>query len=138
MPSKVSSLASAYPKKVTRLQTLYKGTTMSESSSAYLVVQLNVKNHQEYLQRYAMSVLPMFKKFGAEVIAASTPKVLEGEWGGNWSAVVRFPSMSVAEEWYNSPEYQPLKELRKKELTVGGSSALVEGFNPPVRSSMSR
>ena len=80
-----------------------------------------------------MSVLPMFKKHGAEVIAASAPNVLEGEWGGNWTAVVRFPSMSVAEAWYNSAEYQPLKELRIKELTVGGSSALVEGFNPAVR-----
>jgi uncharacterized protein (DUF1330 family) len=112
---------------------LQKGTTLSESLPAYLVVQLNVKNHQEYLQRYAMSVLPMFKKHGAKVIAASAPKVLEGEWEGNWSALVKFPSMSAAQEWYNSPEYQPLKELRINELTMGGSSALVEGFNPPVR-----
>jgi len=125
-------LASAYPKSHP-FKTPQKGTAMSESSSAYLLVQLNVKDHQQYLQRYAMSVLPMFKKFGAEVIAASAPKVLEGEWEGNWSAVVKFPNMSVAEEWYNSPEYQPLKELRKLELTVGGSSALLEGFNPLVR-----
>jgi uncharacterized protein (DUF1330 family) len=133
MPSMFNPLASAYSKQVTNLETLQKGTTMSESSFAYLVVQLNVKNHQEYIERYAMHVLPMFKKHGAEVIAASAPKVLEGAWEGNWSAVVRFPSMSAAEEWYNSAEYKPLKELRKNELTEGGSSALVEGFNPPVR-----
>jgi uncharacterized protein (DUF1330 family) len=107
---------------------------MNDSTkSTYLVVQLNVKNHQEYIQRYAMSVLAMFKKIGAEVIAASAPKVLEGEWEGNWTVVIRFPNMSAAEEWYNSPEYQPLKELRKKELTVSGSAVLVEGFNPAVR-----
>jgi uncharacterized protein (DUF1330 family) len=58
------------------------------------------------------------------------PKVLEGEWGGNWTVVIRFPSKVVAEEWYNSPEYQPLKELRIDDLTEGGSVVLVDGFDP--------
>ncbi len=107
---------------------------MSESLSAYMIATLDIKNQQEYMQRYAISVLPMFKKFGGEVIAASPAKVLEGTWEGNWTAIVKFPSISAAEEWYNSPEYQPLKQLRKNELTVSGSSALIEAFNPPVRS----
>jgi uncharacterized protein (DUF1330 family) len=55
---------------------------------------------------------------------------LEGEWGGNWTVVIRFPSKVVAEEWYNSPEYQPLKELRIDDLTEGGSVVLVDGFDP--------
>ena len=98
---------------------------------AYLVVCLNVKNHEEYMQRYAMSVVAMFEKIGAEVVAVSpAPKVLEGEWSGNWTVVIRFPNMATAEEWYNSPEYQPLKELRIKELTDGGSAVFVEGFDP--------
>jgi uncharacterized protein (DUF1330 family) len=36
--------------------------------------------------------------------------------------------MEVAQAWYNSPEYQPLKELRIKELTEGGQILLVEGM----------
>ena len=105
---------------------------MSEATlPAYLVVCLNVKNHEEYMQRYAMSVVAMFEKIGAEVVAVSpAPKVLEGEWSGNWTVVIRFPSMATAEEWYNSPEYQPLKELRINELTDGGSAVFVEGFDP--------
>ena len=38
--------------------------------------------------------------------------------------------MAVAEAWYNSPEYQPMKDLRINELTEGGSAVFVEGFDP--------
>ena len=98
---------------------------------AYLVAQLEIKNREEYIQRYGLPILAMFEDVGAEVLAASpAPKVLEGEWAGNWTVVIRFPSMQAAQDWYNSPEYQPLKELRINELTEGGSVALVEGFDP--------
>ena len=98
---------------------------------AYLLVQLNVKNHEEYMQRYGKFVVAMFEKIGAHVVALSpAPKVVEGSWGGNWTVVIRFPSMAVAEAWYHSPEYQPLKDLRINELTEGGAAVFVEGFNP--------
>jgi uncharacterized protein (DUF1330 family) len=97
---------------------------------AYMVVRLNVRNHEEYMQRYGTSVVAMFARIDAEVVALSTaPKVLEGEWGGNWTVVIRFPSMTAAEAWYDSSEYQPLKELRIGELTDGGSAVFVEGFD---------
>jgi uncharacterized protein (DUF1330 family) len=98
---------------------------------AYLVVQLNVKDHEDYMQRYAAPVVAMFETVGAEVVALSpAPKVLEGKWGGNWTVVIRFPSMAVAEEWYDSADYQPLKELRINELTEGGNAVFVQGFDP--------
>jgi len=101
------------------------------TTSAYMLVQLNVKNHEEYLQRYGKLVLPMLEKIGAQVVALSpAPKVLEGSWAGNWTVVIRFPSMAVAQAWYNSAEYQPLKDLRINELTEGGAAVFVEGFNP--------
>lgn len=101
---------------------------------AYMVVRVNVRNHEEYVQRYGMPVVAMFEKINADVVALSTaPKVLEGEWGGNLTVVIRFPSMATAEAWYDSPEYQPLKELRTGELTDGGSVVFVEGFDPSAR-----
>lgn len=97
----------------------------------YMVACLNVKNQDEYVQRYGMSVVAIFEKIGAEVVAVSpTPKVMEGEWGGNWTVIIRFPSMAIAEAWYESAEYQPLKELRINELTEGGSLVFVDGFDP--------
>jgi uncharacterized protein (DUF1330 family) len=99
---------------------------------AYAMVHAKVKNHEELRQRYGKFVRPMLEKFGAQLIAGSpTPKVLEGSWDGNWAAVIRFPSMAVAEDWYNSPEYQPMKDLRINELTEGGTSVVfVEGLDP--------
>lgn len=98
---------------------------------AYLVVQLDIKNQEDYLQRYGLPMLAMFEDKGAEVLAVSpAPIILEGAWTGNWTVVVRFPSMRAAENWYESPEYQPLKELRINELTESGSAVLVDGFDP--------
>ena len=97
----------------------------------YMVVQLDVKNHERYAQRYAVPVIKQLQKHGVEVLAVSAaPKVLEGTWSGNWTVVLRFPSMAVAESWYSSEEYQPLKSLRLNELTNGGSVILVDAFDP--------
>ncbi|NOT56794.1 MAG: DUF1330 domain-containing protein [Deltaproteobacteria bacterium] len=92
---------------------------------AYALVQLKVKNPEEDMQRYGKFVIAMFEQIGAQVVALSpTPTVVEGSWSGNWTVVIRFPSMAVAEAWYNSPEYQPLKDLRINELTEGGSAGV--------------
>jgi len=71
----------------------------------------------------------MLGKFGGEMIAGSpVPKVLEGGWDGNWAAILRFPSLAMAESWYNSAEYQPLKDLRINELTDAGRVVLIGGM----------
>lgn len=102
---------------------------------AYALVQLKVKNYDEYMQRYGKFVIAMFEKIGAQVVALSpAPTVVEGSWSGNWTVVIRFPSMAVAEAWYHSSEYQPLKDLRINELTEGGALVFVEGFDPAALS----
>jgi uncharacterized protein (DUF1330 family) len=53
---------------------------------------------------------------------------LEGKWEGSWAAILRFPTMEMAQTWYGSSEYKPLKELRINELTDGGQILLVEGL----------
>ena len=71
------------------------------------------------------TAIVMVQKFGGDMIAGTaTPKVLEGEWDGNWAAVLRFPGMEMAEAWYNSDEYQPLRDLRVNELTEPGGVLL--------------
>ncbi|MCK9503729.1 MAG: DUF1330 domain-containing protein [Porticoccaceae bacterium] len=100
---------------------------------AYMVVALEVKDHQDYLNRYAAKVLEQFEKIGAEVLAASAAAtVVEGEWRGNWTVIVKFPSMAVATQWYNAAYYQPLKQLRINELTCGGTAIFVEAFDMSV------
>jgi uncharacterized protein (DUF1330 family) len=99
---------------------------------AYFMVQINAKNFGELLQRYGQYAIPMLSTFGGEMIAGSpNPTLLEGEWDGNWAAVLRFPSMEAARAWYDSPEYRPLRQLRIDELTEpGGRVMLVGAFDP--------
>ena len=96
---------------------------------AYFMVQIKAKNMEEMIQRYGNFAIPTLALYEGEMIAGSpTPKVLEGNWDGNWAAILRFPSMDLAMAWYNSKEYTPLKELRINELTDEGRVILVEGL----------
>ena len=101
------------------------------SAPAYFMVQIKAKDIQETTERYGQSALATVAAFGGEILCGShTPKVVEGDWDHNWAAVLRFPTMEMAEAWHNSPEYRPLKDLRINELTDGNRVLLLEGFAP--------
>lgn len=112
---------------------------MSETP-AYLIARLNVKNYQEYLQRYAAPTGATLEQYGGEpIVACPTPDVAEGQWDSNWTVVLRFPDMATAKQWYESSEYQPLKELRINELTQeGGAAVFVDGFDPAAFAALGR
>jgi uncharacterized protein (DUF1330 family) len=84
---------------------------MSNSTSpAYFMIQMNSKNPEEVMTRYAQFVFPIIDQFKGQMIAGSdAPRVLEGKFVGNWVAILQFPSMKDAEAWYNSKEYKPYK-----------------------------
>ncbi len=95
---------------------------------AYGLVQINIKNPEEFMERYAQHVFPILAAWGVEMIAGSmTPVTKEGTFSGNWAAVLQFPSMEVAEAWYASADYEPFRDLRINELTDSGSLVFVEG-----------
>jgi uncharacterized protein (DUF1330 family) len=105
----------------------------SKPTPCYMIGLLRVKNYEEYLQRYGMPVIAHLQAVGAEVeVAAPQAELLEGKWDCNWTVVIKFPSKAAATEFYNSPGYTPLKELRINELTDGGSLVLVEGLDLSV------
>jgi uncharacterized protein (DUF1330 family) len=98
------------------------------SQPAYLIIQLNVKDFQQYLDQYGRPVFSQLSKLGGEFLVTSAEaETLEGEWFGNWTALIRFPSRETAMEWYESVDYAPLKSARIKELTTGGNMILLPG-----------
>jgi uncharacterized protein (DUF1330 family) len=104
-------------------------TDTTEVKPAYFTVQVKTNNLDELSKRYAYAAIASLMKFGGEMIAGTpAPYVLEGDWDGSWAAILRFPSMETAQNWYNSEEYKPLKELRINELTDGGQILLIEGM----------
>jgi uncharacterized protein (DUF1330 family) len=62
------------------------------------------------------------------IAGSMTPNTKEGSFEGNWAAVLRFPSMEVAEAWYKSTDYEPYKNLRINELTDFSSLVFIEGL----------
>jgi uncharacterized protein (DUF1330 family) len=91
---------------------------------AYFMFQVKAKNLEDLPVRYAHAAIASLIKHGGQMIAGTpAPIVLEGKWGGTWVAILRFPSVEMAQTWYISPEYQPLKELTK-----GGQILLVQGM----------
>ena len=104
-------------------------TNAAPAKPAYFMVQVKAKSLEELSVRYAQAAIASLMKLGGQMIAGTpAPTVLEGEWDGSWAAILRFPSMEMAQTWYNSPEYQPLKELRINELTENGQVLLIEGM----------
>lgn len=98
------------------------------SQPAYLLIQLKVKDFQQYLDKYGKPVFSQLAKLGAEFLVTSAEaETFEGESFGNWTVLIRFPSRETAIEWYGSAEYAPLKNARIKELTTGGNMILLPG-----------
>ncbi|MEI7848119.1 MAG: DUF1330 domain-containing protein [Chloroflexota bacterium] len=99
------------------------------TTPAYFIVQIKAKSLDELIQRYGNFAIPLLEKFDGQMIAGTpTPQVLEGTWDGNWAAILRFSSLEQAQAWYNSAEYQPLRDLRINELTEDGRIMLLEGM----------
>ena len=50
---------------------------------------MRVKSLEELNQRYAQFAIPILQKHGGQMIAGTpTPNVKEGDWDGNWAAVL--------------------------------------------------
>ena len=107
-----------------------KTETSLTSKPAYIMVQMKAKSLEDLTHRYAQFAIPILHKHGGQMIAGSpTPIVKEGEWNGNWAAVLRFPTMEAAEGWYNSAEYKPYKDLRINEIqSEAGSVVMIQGL----------
>jgi len=81
---------------------------------AYLIVDLEVTDPQAF-ERYKREVAPNLAGFGARYLArGGRTEVLEGDWSPRRLVILEFPSMARLEEWYRSPSYAPLLELRRR------------------------
>ena len=93
---------------------------------AYILVQVDVTNPQQYAE-YAKLSPGIIEKFGGRFVArGGRNETLEGTKAPTRVVIVEFPSYERAQQFYNSAEYQAAKKLR-----AGAASAqfvLVEGL----------
>ncbi len=82
--------------------------------AAYLIVDLEVTDPEAF-ERYKHEVAPNLASFGARYLTrGGRTAVLEGDWSPRRLVILEFPSMARLEEWYRSPSYAPLLELRQR------------------------
>jgi len=100
-----------------------------QTAPAYAMVQIAIKDPADFNERYSQYVFPILEQAGVQMVAGSpTPTTREGDFDGNWAAILRFPSMAAALQWYDSADYEPFKQLRINELTDSNSIVFLEGF----------
>ncbi len=73
--------------------------------SVYAIVQVDVKNADEYA-KYAALAGPAVEKYNGEFLArGGEVEVMEGTTRAR-CVIIRFADMSAAKTFYHSPEYQ--------------------------------
>ncbi|MGH1472112.1 MAG: DUF1330 domain-containing protein [Cellvibrionaceae bacterium] len=79
--------------------------------AAYVIVGFTPKN-KELMQEYGAKAASTIAKFKGEFLAKGIAKPLNGKTDYDNQVIIAFPTKAFAEDWYNSPQYQALIDLR--------------------------
>ena len=94
--------------------------------SGYVIYNIDVKNPEAY-KEYIDKVKPIVEKFGGEyLVRAGEYKVIDGEWKYPRTVIIKFPTYEIANTWYNSDEYAPIRKIRKDNSE--GNLIIIEGL----------
>ena len=79
--------------------------------AAYIIATYDITDAEGY-QAYPPGVVPLLQKHGAQILVADyAAEGLEGTAPGV-TVVLKFASEEAARNWYNDPEYGPVKQIR--------------------------
>lgn len=93
--------------------------------SAFIIVQVNVKDPQRY-EAYKEMVPPSLEAYGGRfLVRGGAVENLEGEWNPARLVVIEFDDVAKAKVWWDSPEYAEAKALRQ--ATAETEMIVVEG-----------
>lgn len=79
--------------------------------TAYIVVSLKTKD-PERASEYSQKAAKTFTAFGGEIITKGISEGLHGDPQFPAKAILKFPSIQHARDWYKSKAYQELISLR--------------------------
>ena len=93
--------------------------------SAYVVIEIIIKNPEGY-KEYKRLAPPTIAAYGGKYLAwGGKAENLEGDWQPNRIVILQFESVEKAKQWLNSEEYKEAKSLRHKYAT--SNTIVVEG-----------
>lgn len=98
--------------------------------AGYVIAIIDVTNAEDY-KEYARQVPATIAKYGGRyLVRGGKMDLREGEWPGQRTVILEFPSLERAREWYDSPEYEPLRPIRQSNSR--GRIAFFEGLEGPA------
>lgn len=93
--------------------------------TAYLIARINVTDMEQY-KNYMKLSPGIIQKYGGKFLARGGGLItLEGEEETNRVVLVEFPSSAVAQEFYQSDEYQAAIKVR--ENAADGQFIVIDG-----------
>jgi uncharacterized protein (DUF1330 family) len=96
--------------------------------AAYVIADVTITDPERYPD-YARLVPATLEPYGGRfLVRGGTTEAAEGEWHPQRLVVIEFPSLEQARAWYESPEYEPARELRWKYSK--GNILFVDGVAP--------
>ena len=91
-----------------------------------MIANIRIADPDRYPE-YASRVPQTVERHGGRYLArGGKVEVLEGEWEPQRLVILEFESMERLREWYDSPEYDPLKKLRGE--VADSQLVVVEGL----------
>ena len=94
--------------------------------AVYVVVNVRVTDPARY-EEYRGKVPATIARYGGRYLArGGAVEALEGDWQPERLVVLEFESMERFREWYDSPDYAPLKQLRQEAAAT--QLVVVEGL----------
>jgi uncharacterized protein (DUF1330 family) len=95
----------------------------------YAIITSNVRD-QTRLFEYIQAATPSVIEAGGNLLVADAPeRVLEGEWHGNRTTILEFPTVEAAQHWYDCAEYQSVIGIRHEAADSNG--VIIAGFELP-------
>ena len=106
-------------------------STAENTPKGYVIAQLEITNEDMFYNEYGSRSFPTLLANDGKILVTTQPAdKLEGDWKGNWTVIIEFPSKAVALNWYNSKAYQDAISYRKNS-TKFSNIVILDGFVPP-------
>jgi uncharacterized protein (DUF1330 family) len=93
---------------------------------AYLIVETDITDPEQYEQYKAASPAAVAAAGGRFVVRGGETAVLEGDWAPKRLVVVEFDDLEAAKRFYESEQYQAAKQLREGAASL--NMVAVEGI----------
>jgi uncharacterized protein (DUF1330 family) len=85
---------------------------------AYVIVETDVHDEQQYERYKAASPGAVAAGGGRYLARGGELAVLEGDWRPRRLVVLEFEDLEAAKRWYDSPEYREARGLREGAATM--------------------